>query len=103
MDPMKPKQMIKRPNWRRGITNTKSMKAVTAMSYQEECPRGLMDTGILTDGVEAHELGDAIEKLGGDSEAEHKLFHDDSPFSKLLSITDAYGKRISKIMGVSRN
>ena len=28
--------------------------------------RGYMDTGILTDGVEANELGDAIEKLGGD-------------------------------------
>ena len=64
--------------------------------------RGHIDTGILTDGVEANELGDAIEKLGGDrSEAEHKLFHDDSLFSKLLPITDAMQKEYLKIMGVS--
>ena len=64
--------------------------------------RGYIDTGILTDGVEANELGDAIEKLGGDrSEAEHKLFHDDSLFSKLLPITDAMQKEYLKIMGVS--
>jgi hypothetical protein len=63
--------------------------------------RAYTDTGILTDGVEANELSDAIEKLGGDrSEAENKLFGDDSLFSKLLPITDAMQKEYTKIMGV---
>jgi hypothetical protein len=64
--------------------------------------KGYIDSGILTDGVEANELGDAIEKLGGDrSEAEDELFGSPEKFSKMLPITDAMQKEFIKIMGIT--
>jgi len=71
----------------------------------DELPAGMLkahiDTGILTDGVEANELAKAISMFGGDrSKAEEELFGDPEKFAKMLPITNAMQKEYVNIMGV---
>jgi hypothetical protein len=72
----------------------------------DELPQGMLrghiDTGILTDGVEANEFAKAVAKLGGDRDkAEQALFDNEKLFSKHLPITDAMQNDYMRAMGVS--
>ena len=72
----------------------------------DELPAGMLkayiDTGILTDGVEANEFAKAVEAMGGDrDEAEQDLFANPEKFAKMLPITHAMQEDFKKIMGVS--
>ena len=72
----------------------------------DELPTGMLsayiDTGILTDGVEANEFAKAVAMLGGDrSKAEEELFDDPEKFAKMLPITNAMQEDYKKVMGVS--
>ena len=71
----------------------------------DELPTGMLlaylDTGILTDGVEANEFADAVDAMGGDRDkAEEELMTNAETFEKMLPITDAMQKEFIKIMGV---
>jgi len=72
----------------------------------DELPAGMLkayiDTGILTDGVEANEFAKAVEAMGGDrDEAEQDLFANPEKFAKMLPITHAMQEDYKKAMGVS--
>jgi len=72
----------------------------------DELPQGMLkghiDTGILTDGVEANEFAKAVAKFGGDRDkAEQALFDNEKLFSKHLPITDAMQNDYMRAMGVS--
>ena len=72
----------------------------------DELPAGMLkayiDTGILTDGVEANEFAKAVEAMGGDrDEAEQDLFANPEKFAKMLPITHAMQEDYKKVMGVS--
>jgi len=72
----------------------------------DELPAGMLkayiDTGILTDGVEANEFAKAVKAIGGDKyEAEQDLFANPEKFAKMLPITHAMQEDYKKIMGVS--
>jgi len=74
---------------------------------EDELPAGMLkayiDTGILTDGVEAYEFQKAVlGSYGGfRDKAEQDLFANPEKFAKMLPITHAMQEDYKKVMGVS--